>query len=119
MAKHKSAGLRSSEIKAGIPLMTLLLILVFSSAALAWHRDHPVTPYGDFCPECSSYGMCKVMLSPEKAEKAIRNYYEHKGFNVEIDGVRGRFIRATIRNDDEVVDKIIFDRKTGRIRSIY
>ncbi len=48
-----------------------------------------------------------------------RSYYGKKGLDVEIEKTQGRFIRARIVEGKEVVDEIIFDRRTGRIRSIY
>jgi hypothetical protein len=95
------------------------LLLVPLSEAFAWRDREPVTPYGDFCPRCSQYGICKSMMSSYDAEKAMVDYYNKKGFDVEIEDVKGRFIKAKIKDKDNVVDVIIFDRRTGRIRSIY
>jgi hypothetical protein len=53
------------------------------------------------------------------AEKALKDYYNKKGLTVEIEKKNGRFIRAKIYNKTGVADIIIFDRQTGRIRSIY
>ncbi len=104
-------------------LIVLILILILLPASLsdvfAWHWKRPVTPYGDFCPYCSSYGTCSSPMSHEDAKKAIRDYYHKKGFNVELEKKRGMFIRAKVKYEDEVVDVIIFDRRTGRVRSIY
>lgn len=86
---------------------------------LAWHPQKPVTPYGDYCPKCSEYGNCDTLMGHEDAKKAMLDYYHKKELSVEIEKKRGRFIRAKILNDNGVVDVIIFDRQTGRIRSIY
>jgi hypothetical protein len=32
---------------------------------------------------------------------------------------KGRFIEAEIYDRNRLVDKVLFDRKTGRIRSVY
>lgn len=100
-------------------LIILIVPLVFMHEAFAWHVEKPVTPYGDFCPRCSQYGKCKYTMSHEDAKKALLEYYQKKGLSVELEGERGRFIRAKIMDEDRVVDVIIFDRRTGRIRSIY
>ncbi len=89
------------------------------SEALAWPLGKPVTPYGDFCPRCTEYGYCKSIMSHEDARKAMLDYYHKKGLNVELEKISGRFIRARIKDKGNVVDVIIFDRRTGRIRSIY
>jgi hypothetical protein len=49
----------------------------------------------------------------------LRDYYNKKGLNVEIRKKGGRFIRARIYDKIGTVDIIIFDRHTGRIRSIF
>ncbi|MBI4844762.1 MAG: hypothetical protein HY809_10695 [Nitrospirae bacterium] len=78
-----------------------------------------ITPYGDFCSFCSKYGTCESQLSDQTAVRAIYDYYSKKGLNVFIEKKRGRFFKARIMDNDDLVDVIIFDRRTGRIRSIY
>jgi len=87
--------------------------------AFAGSNEKPVTPYGDFCKRCSEYGKCKSEMSHEEAQKALREYYHHKGLGVELEKKRGRFIRVKVTDNNKVVDVIIFDRRSGRIRSIY
>lgn len=82
------------------------------------NRKH-VTPYGDFCKQTSHYGMHKQMLSNKDAEQALQHYFGKKGLDFEILHNQGRFIKAFIKDNGKVVDTIIFDRHTGRIRSIY
>ena len=100
-----------------IVISTLLLVLF--SDLFAMHEKGPVTPYGDFCPHCSHYGTGHSSMSHDDAKKAMIDYYHSKGLTVEIQGKRGRFIRAKIKDKDKIVDEIIFDRRTGRVRSIY
>jgi len=82
-------------------------------------RGKSVTPYGDTCAKCGRYGACKSTISQEDAEKAITDYYNKKGLDVRIELIKGRFIKAKVSDKEGVVDVIIFDRRTGRIRSIY
>jgi len=79
----------------------------------------PVTPYGDHCATCGKYGICKTQMSSDDAKKAMIEYYDKKGLRVNIVKTGGRFIRAKVMDNDKVVDIIIFDSRTGRIRSIY
>jgi hypothetical protein len=95
------------------------LFLGSLSVVHAWRFGQPVTPYGDYCPHCTKYGSCKTIMSNEDAEKAMLNYYQEKGLDVELENKGGRFIRARIKEADRVIDVIIFDRRTGRVRSIY
>lgn len=99
--------------------IAVFIFLACISSALAWHEGKEVTPYGDFCRRCTEYGTCDSLMSDEGANKAIFEYYHAKGLNVMIENSRGRFIKAKIINKNDVVDVIIFDRRTGRVRSIY
>jgi hypothetical protein len=100
-------------------MISVVSLLVFIAGSYAQHRETPVTPYGDFCKRCSHYGVCSKMMSVKDSEKAMVEYYNEKGLFIEIKGVQGRFIKAHIKDRREIVDIIIFDRKTGRVRSIY
>jgi hypothetical protein len=101
-------------------LITIILLLsAYVPSAFAWPGGKPVTPYGDFCRGCSQYGTCRDMMSPDEARRAMAEYYHRKGFDVEVIDASGRFIKARVKDRGRVVDVIIFDRKTGRIRSIY
>jgi hypothetical protein len=101
-----------------IMIVAALIITPFTGAVAGGHGK-PVTPYGDFCRRCGAYGKCKSIMSHEDAKKALIDYYHHKGLVVELEKKKGRFIRAKIRDKNKVVDVIIFDRNSGRIRSIY
>jgi hypothetical protein len=102
-----------------IIIISLLLLPGFPAIANAEHERRNVTPYGDFCPQCTKYGTCKSSMSHDEARKAMIDYYHKKGLGVEIEHKKGRFIKAKIKDSDKVVDVIIFDRKTGRVRSTY
>ncbi|UCD35857.1 MAG: hypothetical protein JSU90_03225 [Nitrospiraceae bacterium] len=100
-------------------IAAFLLLAAYPMMAGAWVKDRPVTPYGDYCPQCTKYGTCKTIMSHEDAKKAMLNYYDQKGLSVEMEKKEGRFIRAKVKEKNKVIDVIIFDRRTGRIRSIY
>ncbi len=100
-------------------IMLFLPFIVAVPEGKAMNHEKQVTPYGDYCPRCTQYGTCKSVMSHDDSKKAMIDYYNKKGFAVEIENKKGRFIRAKIMNKNEVVDVIIFDRRSGRIRSIY
>ncbi len=102
-------------------IVLLLAIVIFTASSLGVYAEdqRPVTPYGDFCPRCSKYGYCKFNLSIKEAVIALNDYYKKRGFSVRMDKAMGRFIWATILKGNKVVDRIVLDRRTGRIRSIY
>lgn len=103
-----------------------VFFLIFSSAD-AQRRGKSVTPYGDFCRQCGQYGTCDSPMKDDAAANAMKDYFGKKGYTVEIEKkkgkdekkAQGRFIRAKVKDKDTVVDVIIFDRRTGRMRSIY
>ena len=95
--------------------MTALFLSVGLSA---YAGQDAVTPYGDYCKECATYGTCKNPISREAAISAIENYYRDRGYTVGRVRHKGRFIEAEIYEDNRLVDKVLFDRKTGRVRSI-
>ncbi|RJQ22387.1 MAG: hypothetical protein C4560_02360 [Nitrospiraceae bacterium] len=100
-------------------IITMSFFIFMHQEIYAGHREAPVTPYGDICPLCGKYGTCKSMMTSYEAHKAMKDYYDKKGLEVSIDNARGRFVRARIIHYGEVVDVIIFDRLTGRVRSIF
>ena len=96
-------------------LITALLLLIGATVNAGNNR---VTPYGDYCKECSTYGTCRSILPLKEAIAAIEKYYEDKGCTVGRMRHKGRFIEAEIYRGNRLVDKVLFDRKTSRIRSI-
>ncbi len=96
-----------------ISLFALVLIASFTEAG---HRG---TPYGDFCDKCGKYGVCKNFLTVEESSEAVKSYFDDK--EIDIGNVRGkgRFLKIELIKDEELYDVILFDRKTGRIRSTY
>lgn len=99
-------------------ILIALLIAPFSEKLYA-ENHKAVTPYGDYCPLCSPYGACRKEPVRKEALKALRAYFRQQGFEVRIIEDRGRFIRAEVLRGKTIVDRIIFDKRTGRIRSIY
>jgi len=95
-------------------LATIGMILIMYTVAQA----EPVTPYGDFCPKCSHYGYCQRPLSMAESIEAIKEYYKEKGLRAEVVGFQGRFIKVNVFRKSILVDTVIFDRRTGRLRSV-
>ncbi len=101
-------------------VLPLTLLVALASPALGWHGGETVTPYGDYCPMASRYGKGSGrMMSLQDAKKALFHYYHPRGYSVWIVHSRGRFLKINVIKGKKVVDTIIFDRETGRLRSIY
>ncbi len=92
-------------------------MMVFFTAAVMYAGDN--VPYGDYSGVHSAYGISKANLEPKEAEAAIERYFASKGLRAVNMRHKGRFIEADIYRDGAHFDKILFDRKTGRIRSTY
>ncbi|MBI5640491.1 MAG: hypothetical protein HZA17_08710 [Nitrospirae bacterium] len=100
-------------------VIVLVLLFSFSVIAASYAEGDKVTPYGDYCRDCAIYGNCPEIIPPSEAVRAIDRYYRQRGYRVEVVNHKGRFIEAEIYKHGRQVDKVIFDRKTGRLRSIY
>jgi len=97
-------------------LTTIFLLTVIT---VSQSDERGVTPYGDYCRDCTIYGVCKDILSLRESLHALNKYYEGRGYRVGNVFQKGRFIEAEIYKNDRQVDKVLFDRKTGRLRSVY
>ena len=96
-----------------------ITVLIFSMSFLAYAEENNVTPYGDYCRDCTIYGTCKEVIPPGVAVIALDRYYRERGYRVGAIFHKGRFIEAEIFKNNRRVDVVLFDRKTGRLRSIY
>ncbi len=101
-------------------LLSAIIPLFLAAPALGWHGGNVVTPYGDYCPMASRYGVMKrKMMSINEVRKVLLHYYHHRGYSVWIVKIEGRFLRINVLKGKKIVDTIIFDRQTGRLRSVY
>jgi hypothetical protein len=102
-------------------LMSLViagLIFVHASAASKAFGADESGLYGG--SREGGYGEKKEVLTPGDAEKILRQYFAKK--NVMIGDIREKelYFEAEVRDkDNKVIDRVIVDKRTGRIRSIY
>lgn len=99
-------------------LLSIGMILIVASVA---HADEPkkkkkVIRYGD---SITVYGVCKKPMKVSEAMHVMDKYFQKKGLRVKMHGQRGRFIYVDVFKDEKQVDRVILDRKTGKMRSIY
>ena len=67
-----------------------------------------------------SYGEKKEMATAEDARKALKKYFSKKAVVIGEIVEKELYFEAEIRDQKGVViDKVIVDKRTGRIRSIY
>jgi len=97
----------------------LIIVTALSAASAENTKEKNITPYGDYNKDYASYGACKDAPSRDEAVKSLNKYYEKRGYEVKSVQHKGRFIEADIYKKDKQVDRVIFDRKSGRLRSVY
>ncbi len=104
-------------IAAIIFMQFMLLRGAYAGDVRSERNPHMITPYGDTCK--GSYGVLRHHMTVHDAVEAMRLYFAKKGLRIEIVDHWNRFIMADIYDGDAVVDRVIMDRKTGRVRSTY
>lgn len=116
------------SLKRGILIFSLTLtstlFLISTSFPQPFCPDCPMgqgrPPYGAYCPEKGWYGAKRPVRSLEEAMAILRSYFQDRELIIKI--VKERrwgFIAEITKIDGTLVDIVIVDRRTGRIRSIY
>ena len=108
------------SVRKAILFSFFVMILFMFSFADAGADD--ASPYGDYKKGTaeSSYGEKRPVTSPEEAKKVLTEYFAKK--DVKIGEIREQklFFEAEIRDrNNTLIDKVIIDKRTGRIRSTY
>jgi len=116
--KSEEPAMRNGIVK-GLSALGILLLCVnvVPGAYGADERDEKY-PYGG--SREGGYGEKKEVLTSGDAERILRQYFAKK--NVTIGEIREKdlYFEAEVRDkDNKVIDKVIVDKRTGRIRSIY
>jgi hypothetical protein len=65
------------------------------------------------------YGFRNHASGVHEAVEALEKYFSRQGLEVKVLGHGRRFIRAEVYDGEEMVDSILFDRMTGKMRSVY
>lgn len=103
----------------GIVYTIVLFSFFNTSNAYAGNMEGAVTPYGVHCDVCGDYGYCEKAVTQEQAAGALQSYYQRRGFHVIVLRQNGRFLEAAVYKNGGIVDRILFDVRTGRLRSMY
>ncbi len=102
-----------------ISLLAAFGLALFPGAA---ESQEKAMPYGTFevAAEEKGYGAKKPVSTLKEAKAALEDFYKDK--DVEVGKIKEKdlFFEAEILDKKgKVVDKVIIDKRTGRIRSIY
>ena len=100
-------------------VLTILFLVLTASLLYAAQEREVIILYGDYAHWCTVYGTRTEDIGPKEAEQIIKSYFASKGLTAAHLTHKGRFIEAEIYKNGRRLDVILFDRKTGRIRSTY
>jgi hypothetical protein len=79
--------------------------------------------YGNYCegPKQGRYGARKIVRKKDGAREILKACFsQHKDLKIGEIKERELFFEAEIKDENNtLVDKVIVDKRTGRIRSIY
>lgn len=106
---------------------SLLLAAALLSGGTAAAHDpeamHEHRPYGGYCrgPRWGWYGAHMPVRTEADARKHLEAFFKDEPVTIgTITQPRGRFFQADILDrNGNVVDRVIIDRRSGRIRSIF
>jgi len=90
--------------------------------SLSFAGSADVYPYGDYKKGArdSSYGEKRPVTTVEEAKRVLTEYFVNKDVRIGEIKEKGLFFEAEIRDkSNNLVDKVIVDKRTGRIRSTY
>lgn len=111
----------------------LFLIIVFSAISLLpvilpaqpmGPMRHRGGPYGGYCPgmQWGPYGVRKPVGTTEQAKQVIESYLSGNDQGLQVGNVaegNSYFEAEILDRGKNVVDRVIVDKRSGRIRSIY
>ena len=102
-------------------LIIVLVVLMFVAPYVYAESDagRGIVPYGEHCQLCGEYAYCTRTPSQKEAVNALSSYYEKRGHRVIILRQKERFLEAEIYRNGKLVDRVLLDLRTGRIRSTY
>jgi hypothetical protein len=120
-----------------IILCTLVFSFTWTVNLYAGDSDHDCSPgkgwHREGCKECRSgshgkcgkrkgdwYGARRAVGSPEDAKSQITAYFAGQNVTIsEITEKPWRFEADVINQNGDIVDRVIIDKRSGRVRSIY
>jgi hypothetical protein len=105
---------------------TVALALLFAAAPSAARAERGCgcgwcerRPYGSTPPGDRRYGAKDPVRTPEEARKRLEAYFDGEDLVVGKVSERPLYFEASIKHKDgRLVDRVIVDKRSGRIRSI-
>lgn len=85
-------------------------------------HEQPSRPYGGYCrgPHWGWYGAHRQVSTIKEARLLLERYFTDKPVEIGAITERDLYFEAEIKDKDHAVtDRLIIDKRTGRIRSVY
>lgn len=99
-------------------ILTTFVVLPDNAQAMNGWRDG--SPYGDWCPMWGEYGARKSVRTVSEAKRILQDYFKNEPVVIGNIKERKLFFEAEIKDkNNNLIDVVIVDRRTGRIRSIH
>jgi hypothetical protein len=110
--------------------LALLLLVILAMPHITWAQPggtggmYRGMPYGNYCPGpgWGPYGARNPVRTAEEARALIEKYFAGSEEKVKIGKIEPRrmvFEIEILDGQGRLIDNLIMDRRTGRIRSIY
>lgn len=112
-------------------IILYIILLVAFSLLSEFSYAQPTNPrlercpptYGKYCcdPKWGWYGAKRIVKTPADAREIISRFFSsEKDIRIGVIKERNTYFEAEITDETgEVIDLVIIDKRTGRIRSIY
>ena len=99
-------------------LPATIAVAISPQTAYAADAQGGKSPYGG--ARDGLYGEKKEVTTAEEAKRVLKDYFIKKDVKIGEVTEKELYFEAEIRdNKDNLIDKVIIDKRTGRIRSIY
>jgi hypothetical protein len=87
-------------------------------------RMHGGGPYGNYCPgmQWGPYGVRKPVKTAGEAKQAIETYLSGNEDGLHVGKIEEKslyFGAEILDRNNKIIDRLIVDKRTGRMRSIY
>lgn len=101
-------------------IVAVIAVALFIAPAVAGDDGSPFGTYKQVA-QGTGYGAKKPVTSIKEARSALAEYFKDKDVKIGSIEEKELYFEAEILDKDgkEVVDRVIIDKRTGRIRSIY
>jgi len=104
--------------------VTLVAVPLISVAQPMGRGMYQGVPYGHYCPgmQWGPYGVRKPVGTTEQAKQVIETYLSDNSQGLKVGNITEKnwyFEAEILDRGKTVIDKVIVDKRSGRIRSIY